>query len=140
MLSPTCGLAVALNEESMKDTTNRFPFLLLLVVAQLFAGTPAHAQDKTSDIDKIFSWATPSAPGCVAALSQHGKLVVNRAYGLAVKDGLMAHLNDSPDQSLEFRPVGRDIFQRGTITVRFRRDTAGAVVGFDFSNPVLRNI
>ena len=44
---------------------------------------PAHAQDKTSEIDKIFSWTTPTAPGCVCAVSQNGKLIVNRAYGSA---------------------------------------------------------
>ncbi|NJM25632.1 MAG: hypothetical protein HC859_09210 [Bacteroidia bacterium] len=43
----------------------------------------AYAQDKTSEVDKIFSWATPATPGCVCAVSQNGKLVVNRAYGLA---------------------------------------------------------
>jgi CubicO group peptidase (beta-lactamase class C family) len=34
-------------------------------------------------MDKIFSWATPAMPGCAVAVSQHGKVVVNRAYGLA---------------------------------------------------------
>ena len=57
-----------------------------------------------------------------------------------VKDGLMVRLNDSPTQNLEFRPVDRDTFQRGMITVRFHRDTAGRIVAFDFSNPVLRNV
>jgi CubicO group peptidase (beta-lactamase class C family) len=52
-------------------------FIVLLVVLT------ACAQDKTPDIDKVFSWATPTAPGCVCAVSQHGKVVVNRAYGSA---------------------------------------------------------
>jgi CubicO group peptidase (beta-lactamase class C family) len=56
---------------------------LSFVVAALLVGTPAHAQDKTSDIDKIFSWATSATPGCAVAVSHHGKLVVNRAYGSA---------------------------------------------------------
>jgi hypothetical protein len=43
-------------------------------------------------------------------------------------------------KSLEFRPVDRDTFQRGMLTVRFHRDKAGRIVGFDFSNPALRNI
>lgn len=60
----------------MKDTLSSVLTALLVV-------TPAHAQDKTTEIDKIFSWATPSSPGCAVAVSQHGKLVVNRAYGLA---------------------------------------------------------
>lgn len=56
------------------------------------------------------------------------------------KEALMSRLNDSPASVLEFRPVDRDTFQRGMITVRFVRDKAGRVVGFDFSNPVLRNV
>jgi CubicO group peptidase (beta-lactamase class C family) len=41
------------------------------------------AQDKAPDIDKIFSWAKPGLPGCTVAVSQHGKLLVNRAFGSA---------------------------------------------------------
>jgi CubicO group peptidase (beta-lactamase class C family) len=55
------------------------PFAL----AVLLAGTPAYAQDRTAAIDRIFSWATPDAPGCAVAVSHLGKLVVNKAYGLA---------------------------------------------------------
>src|SRR5215216_2603447 len=57
--------------------------LVSFVVTALLFGTPVYAQDKTSEIDKIFSWATPATPGCAVAVSQHGKLVVNRAYGSA---------------------------------------------------------
>jgi CubicO group peptidase (beta-lactamase class C family) len=69
----------------MKNTSKNsyFFFLVSFVVAALHAGAPAYAQDKTSEIDKIFSWATPSTPGCAVAVSQRGKLVVNRAYGSA---------------------------------------------------------
>jgi hypothetical protein len=57
--------------------------VLLGVAGALLVGTPASAQDKTSEIDKIFGWATPDTPGCAVAVSQDGKLIVNRAYGLA---------------------------------------------------------
>jgi CubicO group peptidase (beta-lactamase class C family) len=69
----------------MKNTGKNSYFFLLVsfVGAALLVGAPAYAQDKTGEIDKIFSWATPSTPGCAVAVSQHGKLVVNRAYGLA---------------------------------------------------------
>ncbi|HEX7154073.1 MAG TPA: serine hydrolase domain-containing protein [Thermoanaerobaculia bacterium] len=50
-------------------------------VLTLLLGTPVSAQDKLAEIDKIFSWATPTAPGCAVAVAQHGKVVVNRAYG-----------------------------------------------------------
>lgn len=74
----------------MKNKNNCL-FSLSLVVMALLVGAPAYAQgqtsdqtsDKTGEIDKIFSWATPSTPGCAVAASQNGKLVVNRAYGSA---------------------------------------------------------
>ena len=53
------------------------------ILASLLIATPAYAQDKTAEVDKIFSWVKPGMPGCLAAASQDGKLVVNRAYGLA---------------------------------------------------------
>ena len=56
---------------------------ITLVPIVCLVATSIFAQDKTSDIDKIFSWATPTAPGCVCAVSQHGKTIVNRAYGAA---------------------------------------------------------
>jgi len=60
-----------------------------LVLAALLAAAPAVArssasvQDRTAQVDKIFSWVKPGMPGCLAAASQDGTLVVNRAYGLA---------------------------------------------------------
>ncbi|QHL87629.1 serine hydrolase [Nibribacter ruber] len=49
----------------------------------LWIGSPALAQDKTPEVDKIFSWASKETPGCVCMVSQNGKVVVNRAYGTA---------------------------------------------------------
>lgn len=58
-----------------------------LVLSGLLLATAASAQEyKTAEVDKIFSWAKPGMPGCVAAASQDGKLMVNRAYGLADLD------------------------------------------------------
>jgi CubicO group peptidase (beta-lactamase class C family) len=64
--------------------------LLLVLVPVLLIPSPSQAQApavpptaEAKAIEKIFSWATPNAPGCVAAVSQHGKLIVNRAYGSA---------------------------------------------------------
>ncbi len=51
-------------------------------VAALLAG-PAHAQDIAGEIDRMFSWATPSSPGCAVGVSRHGQVLVNRAYGMA---------------------------------------------------------
>ena len=69
----------------MKDLAKNRDFSLLaaFVVAALLVGAPAYAQEKAGEIDKVFGWATPSAPGCAVAVSQRGKLVMNRAYGSA---------------------------------------------------------
>ncbi|HYP01818.1 MAG TPA: serine hydrolase domain-containing protein, partial [Pyrinomonadaceae bacterium] len=69
----------------MKNTSKNsyFSLLVSLVVAVLLVGTTAYAQDKTGEIDKIFNSVKPDAPGCSVAVSQGGKLVVNRAYGSA---------------------------------------------------------
>jgi CubicO group peptidase (beta-lactamase class C family) len=57
-----------------------------LVAAGLALAVPMHAQDRTRAIDSIFSFATPATPGCAAAVSQQGRVVANRAYGLADVD------------------------------------------------------
>lgn len=55
----------------------------LFAASALLGLAPAHAQDRAAEIDKIFTWVKPGMPGCAAAASLHGKIVVNRAYGLA---------------------------------------------------------
>lgn len=56
---------------------------LLLIAAAVLIARSAVAQDRTADIDKIFSWTKPSDPDCAVAVSHNGKEVVSRAYGLA---------------------------------------------------------
>lgn len=56
---------------------------VLLASAACIPSTPAMAQDRTQEIDKIFSGATAETPGCVCAVSQNGKVVMNKAYGSA---------------------------------------------------------
>jgi CubicO group peptidase (beta-lactamase class C family) len=53
------------------------------VVTAMILCMPVYAQDKASEIDTIFSSATAAMPGCTVAVSQHGKMVVNRSYGSA---------------------------------------------------------
>ena len=69
----------------MKYTSNNgYSFRLIsLMVTALLIATTAYAQDKTVEVDKIFSWTKPNEPGCAVAVSQNGKIVVNKAYGLA---------------------------------------------------------
>jgi CubicO group peptidase (beta-lactamase class C family) len=57
--------------------------LLSLLLIGLFVNINVFAQDNTTEVDKLFGWTTAATPGCVCAVSQHGKLVMNRAYGSA---------------------------------------------------------
>jgi len=54
-----------------------------IAVIALLAGTTAHAQDTTQEIDKIFDWATSTTPGCACAVAQNGKTIASRGYGSA---------------------------------------------------------
>lgn len=57
--------------------------MLLTTALIILDHSGARAQDTVKEIDKIFSWTSEKAPGCVCAVSQHGKLIMNRAYGSA---------------------------------------------------------
>lgn len=65
------------------------------VVAFVLAAAQASAQYKTAEVDKIFSWVKPGTPGCAAAASLDGKLLVDRAYGLADIEGNVPLTPDS---------------------------------------------
>ncbi len=69
----------------MKNTSNNsYSFRLISwVLSALLIATTAYAQDKTAEVDKIFNWTKPNEPGCAVAVSQNGKIVVNKAYGSA---------------------------------------------------------
>jgi CubicO group peptidase (beta-lactamase class C family) len=54
-----------------------------VVVAALVVARSGYAQDKTAEIDKIFSAITAETPGCAVGVAQNGKTIVSRAYGLA---------------------------------------------------------
>ena len=65
------------------EVTRRLPGLAAAIGLVAIITTSGYAQDKTAEIDKIFGSATATSPGCTVAVSQNGKLVVNRAYGAA---------------------------------------------------------
>ncbi len=83
----TCKKAMELPGCGSKEFVKSLPlshFLPIpLLFSALFLGTSAIAQDKTNEIDKIFSWVNQNEPGCICAVSQDGKVIVNRAYGRA---------------------------------------------------------
>lgn len=66
-----------------KTCFNGSKALVLSASIVIVASTALCAQNKSSEIDKLFNWATTETPGCICAVSQSGKVVVNKAYGLA---------------------------------------------------------
>ena len=52
-------------------------------VAALLLASPALAQDRMARVDSIFGFATAETPGCAVGVSQRGKVVLTRTYGLA---------------------------------------------------------
>ena len=56
---------------------------LLAILAAVSIVFPADAQDRTAEIDRIFSAITPATPGCAVGASQRGTRLITRAYGLA---------------------------------------------------------
>lgn len=56
------------------------------------------------------------------------------------KDGLTGSANNTPGPPFQFAPVDVDTFQFAGLILRFVRDNAGKIVGFDYSNPVLRKV
>jgi CubicO group peptidase (beta-lactamase class C family) len=55
---------------------------MLMSILTLHAGALA-AQDLTAELDKLFSWAGPTTPGCAVAASRDGALVIDRVWGMA---------------------------------------------------------
>lgn len=54
-------------------------FLIVLICLT----APVLTQEKSAEVDKIFSAFKPGEPGCSVAFSQNGKIVINQAYGAA---------------------------------------------------------
>ena len=55
-------------------------------------------------------------------------------------DSLSVRVSWNDAQALEFRAADRDTFQLGGMFLRFRRNPAGAIIGLDYSNPLVRSV
>ena len=86
--------------------------------------------------------AEPFAPTADDLAAFAGRFANDESNAVSViapgTKGVLVRLNELGP--LEFMPVDRDTFQLGGMILRFRRDTGGAVIGFDYSNPVVRNV
>ena len=58
-------------------------YIIRPLAAAFLIAAPAFAQDKGARVDSIFSAISAESPGCAAGVSQHGKVVLTRYYGLA---------------------------------------------------------
>lgn len=101
--------------------------VLLGLAAALLAGTPAYAQDRTAEIGKLFSWVTPGTPGCAVAVSQHGKVVVTSAYGLA-----------DLERDVAISPA--TIFDAASVVKQFVAAATLLIFDFRFRRPILVRI
>ena len=78
----------------VRSQFSRKPFVrhsLALAVGLALVATPVLAQDKTAEVDKIFSSITADAPGCAAGATKNGNTVVNRYYGISNVDTRAPH-------------------------------------------------
>jgi CubicO group peptidase (beta-lactamase class C family) len=55
----------------------------LAIILLSITAASAQTDDVTTKVDNIFNWVEANEPGCTVAASQKGKLLVNKAYGLA---------------------------------------------------------
>lgn len=56
------------------------------------------------------------------------------------KTNLVFRFYRNPDRALPLKPVDKDTFMAGPMLLRFVRDKEGKVIGYDYSNSLLRNI
>ena len=61
----------------------RTSFTAAVAAAVTLLATPAMAQDHAARVDSIFRAISSETPGCAAGVSQQGKVVLTRYYGLA---------------------------------------------------------
>jgi CubicO group peptidase (beta-lactamase class C family) len=54
-----------------------------MLLPALLALAFVQAQDSTAQIDRIFSFASTTSPGCAVAVDRNGRTLVSKAYGMA---------------------------------------------------------
>lgn len=84
---------------------------------------------------------TPAAAELQAIDGRYRSEDLGAAFEIVAGDGRVAFRHaDAPEKSVDLEPVDRDIFMRGLMVVRLRRDAEGRVLGFDYSNPVAKYV
>lgn len=84
---------------------------------------------------------TPTAADLQAADGRYESAELGSVFEIVPgRNALVMRLESSPEKALELTAVERDIYVRSLMIVRFRRDASGTVVGFDYGNPLVRDI
>lgn len=86
--------------------------ILIALLAALHASATAQTPDQSAQIDALFSSIRKDGPGCVIGITQDGKTVIQKAYGLAVLE------HDIPNTT-------ETLFEIGSVSKQF---TAAAVL------------
>jgi CubicO group peptidase (beta-lactamase class C family) len=138
------GPLVAVSNERFRNPRGNLPFMsqdefeLTFVSADTFE--LKSMEGKVTRYRRAKSFA-PTAEELNAFAGRYESDELRSFFQATAGNGsLMITINGTPGQDLEFRPVDPDTFQRGNITLRFRRDTAGKIVGLDLNNPVFRKV
>lgn len=77
------GVDLYRNAAILSELSNYMKLNVLFAVLFTFSSIAGAQTDKTAEIDKVFNWTKPNEPGCAVAVSQNGKVVVNKGYGSA---------------------------------------------------------
>jgi CubicO group peptidase (beta-lactamase class C family) len=69
--------------DGARIASNGFFRVFFIVLSVLLVAALARSEDRSAEVDKIFSDITPTSPGCACAVLQDGKITVSRSYGSA---------------------------------------------------------
>lgn len=84
---------------------------------------------------------TPTAAELQAFDGRYQSEDFGRAFEIvAGTNGVVWRFEDAPERAIELEPVAPDTYMQNMTIVRFRRDSSGNVIGFDWSNPAVRNV
>ena len=83
-----------------------------MLLPALLALISLQGQDSTAQIDRIFSFASTTSPGCAVAVDRNGRTLVSKAYGMA-----------NLEYDVPLTP--NSIFEAGSVSKQF---TAAAVL------------
>ena len=111
--------------------------------------SPSPRRVATASVDKLFAaWNKPTSPGCSLGISQDGRVMYERGYGMANVE-LDVAITPEPDiviqvpgrAAITLRPISPDTFMGAVVgLIEFSRDTRGEISGFSVSTAGVREL